>query len=457
MTTHGHNSPSPYLKEQSELYQRDQSALASISSMRFSPLAIVSGSGSTLTTAEGSTVLDLTGGLGAAGLGYAHPAVVTAVENAARTMAGVSILASTNEPAVCLAEELLEAFPSSRPRKVYLGHAGSDANTAVIRAVRKATGRRKILTFGGSYHGGLGEAQSISGLYIDAGLAADPDRISVPYPDRYRPEDVTGDASSTATDVLAATLALVADALSMNDVALVIVEPVSNDAGVLVPPDGFLGGLRELCTRHGTLLASDEVKVGLGRTGSLLAAAFDQVQPDILTLGKSLGGGLPLSAALLPAEVADAIPAGLLLTTVGNPIAAAAGRAALRTIREQRLWEPAAAVGSRLLQQLNELRSGHAGIGDVRGRGLTIGVELVTDRAAKSAAPDLAAAVTYRAFELGIAVGYCGPRSSVIEFTPPLILSEAEADRAVEVFDRAISDVEAGLVDPTVVARYGGW
>lgn len=439
------------------LYRRDQAAISSLAQLRFYPLAARSGSGSWLITEDGDRVLDLTGGLGAAGLGFAHPAVVSAVERAVRTMPGVSMLSGTHEPAVALAEGLLAALPGNGDRKVYLGHAGTDANTAALRAARAATGRTKIITFGGSYHGGLGEAQGVSGLYVADGVPADPGLISVPYPDPYRPEPITGSASSSPEEMLSATLARVEQALAGDDVALLLVEPVSNDAGVLVPPDGFLSGLRRLCDRFGVLLGSDEVKVGLGRTGTFLATGVEQVVPDVITLGKTLGGGLPLSAAILPAEIADSSPAGLLLTTVGNPVSAAAGLAVINTIMTEHLWQNAAEVGDHLLKLLDQLQDRHPIIGQVRGRGLTIGLELVQDHQSRKPAARETALIVYRAFELGVATDYCGAGSNVIELTPPLILTRTDAEWAVERLDRAFTDVAAGLVPDAAVAAYGGW
>jgi 4-aminobutyrate aminotransferase len=421
-----------------------------VSHLRFYPLAAVSGSGCWLVEEGGRRLLDLTAGCGAAGLGYAHPAVVAAVSRAAGEMAGVTALSGTNPEVVGLAEELLAIIPGDADRRVYVGHAGTDANTAAIRAARAATGRTRVLTFGGSYHGGLGESQGVSGVYVTGGLRPDDGLAMVPYPHRYRPH-------VAAEDVLSDVLDRVDAELAAGDVALLMVEPVTNDGGVIVGPDGFLRGLRERCDRYGTLLCSDEVKVGLGRTGLLHAHQRDGVVPDILTLGKTLGGGLPLSAAVLPASVDAAAEGALLLTTIGNAVCAAAGRAALSTIVTEQLWLRAASAGERLLAGLRELAERHPMIGDVRGAGLTIGVELVRDRETREPATIETALAVFRAFELGVLTGYVGPASNVIELTPPLILTDAEADLALSVLDEALADVAAGKVAEAAVAPYRGW
>lgn len=429
----------------SDLYQRDGASVAALSRLRFYPLAASSGSGCWLTESDGRRILDATGGLGAAGLGFAHPAVVEAVSKAVATMPGVSVLSGTHPYVVDLAERLCGLLPGDH--RVYLGHAGTDANTAAIRYARAATGRRKVLTFSGSYHGGLGESQALSDLYVSQGVPADPGLVSIGYPHPY------GDPRP---DLLERTLSQVQAELAGGDVALLLVEPVSNDGGLLVPPDGFLTGLRELCSEHSTLFGGDEVKVGLGRTGHLKAhQAEPDAIPDILTLGKTLGGGLPLSAAILPAAAADIAVGELLLTTAGNAVSTAAGLAVLDVIISERLWENAARIGDRLQQQLTDLAKSHPLIGDVRGRGLTIGVELIMeDRAPATTA---CALTTFRAYELGLAVDYVGPDSNIIELTPPLIMTEEEADTLVEILAAALTDVEAGRVPVEAIAEFTGW
>ncbi|XVQ84443.1 aspartate aminotransferase family protein [Microbispora siamensis] len=411
------------------LYDSDLAVIAGAQRLRFFPLAPVAGHGARLLEADGRELIDLSGAWSAAGVGYAHPRVVEAVERAVRRMPGASLLSATNPEAVALAGELLAVTPGgpSRDRRVYLGHSGSDANTAVLRGVRAAVGRPRILAFEGSYHGGLGPAQQVSGLYVAAGAERAPGLALARYPD-------LGHAGAE---------------LAAGDVAAVIVEPILSDGGVIVPPPGFLAGLAELCHRYGTLLVTDEVKVGLGRTGLMHAFEADGVTPDIVTFGKALGGGLPLAAAVGPAGILDAAEGSSLLTTAGNPVAAAAGRAVLRVLAEEDLPARAAWLGGRLAAGLDRLRERHDQIVDVRGRGLMGGVEL-TDRA-------LAAKVVFRAYQLGAVLYYVGPRSNVLELTPPLVIGEADLDRALDILDTAIADVAAGKVDDAAVAPYRGW
>lgn len=438
----------------STLYARDAVAVAGIEKLRFFPLEVVSGHGSTLVEPSGRELLDLSATWTASGLGHGHPAIVEAVSRAVRTAPGSGGLSAVHPDSVGLAEDLLALVPGSGDRRVYLGHAGSDANDVALRACRHATGKRTVIAFEHSYHGGVGVAMGVSGVHVDAGAPADPDAVFLSYPNPFRPGPDGIDAD------VATCLELAAGHLQTGTIACLIVEPILSDGGLVVPPDGFLARLQELCTRHGVPMICDEVKMGLGRPGTLHAFTHDFGEdgagPDIVTFGKVLGGGLPLSAAVGPAHILDNPPAAALLTTAGNPVCTAAGRAVLATIVGEDLPERSARIGALLADGLRALAGspGSERIGDVRGRGLAIGLELVDPQTGERD-PRLAAQVVYRAWELGAVVYYVG--GNVLEITPPLVLTEAEAGRAVEILGAAIADAAAGRVDAEEVARYAGW
>ncbi|MSP82458.1 MAG: aspartate aminotransferase family protein [Alphaproteobacteria bacterium] len=438
------------------LEERERRVIADTNKIRFFPYSIVRGEGAYLVAEDGRRILDLAGTWGTASLGYAHPAVVEAVTRAVGTMASASNVSTTNPEAVALAEELLAATPGTGDRRVWFGHCGSDANDALARCVVAATGRSRFVSFIGGTHGGLSGSLALSG-YSAQQLNSVPStragQVYVPYPDPYRPP-FAGDVVKQSLDYFQYLLDTIAPP---SQVAGVFLEVVMCDAGDIVPPPGFLKGLADLCRRNGILLICDEVKVGLGRTGFLHSFEIEGVVPDIISFGKAIGGGLPLSAVVGPAEILNHKLGLTITTTSGNPVSAAAGRAVLRTITGERLMDNAAARGRQIMDGLRRLSNRHPMIGDVRGRGLIIGVDLVEDRGTRRPATKACAKVVYRAAELGAALFYVGHHSNVLELTPPLTLSEAEADEGLQIIDRALEDVAAGRVSDAAVAAYAGW
>ena len=411
----------------STLYQRDEAAIAGIEKLRFFPLEVVSGHGSTLVAPDGRELLDLSATWTACGLGHGHPAVVEAVSRAVRTAPGAGGLSAVHPDSVGLAEDLLALVPGSGERRVYLGHAGSDANDVALRACRHATGKRTVVAFEHSYHGGVGVAMGVSGVHVDAGAAPDADAVFLPYPNPFRPAGGDIDAD------VATCLDLAEKHLSTGSIACLIVEPILSDGGLVVPPDGFLAQLHDRCRANGVPMICDEVKMGLGRPGTMHAFEHDGVVPEIVTFGKVLGGGPP--RAIRCARLRGAV---------------------LATIVADQLADHAAKVGAALRDALRGLAGspGADRIGEVRGRGLAIGLELV-DPQTGDRDPRLAAQVVYRAWELGAVVFYVG--GNVLEITPPLVLTEEEAGRAAAIIGDAIADAAAGRVDAEEVARYAGW
>jgi len=236
---------------------------------------------------DGRELIDFSGAWGAASLGYGHPAIVASVSRAVADPAGASVLSSANASATALAERLLELFKADHAQKVWLGPAGSDANECALRVARQASGRQGVIAFRGAYHGGTSGLMSISGHSVQEASQKAAGLIQLGYPDTYRPE--LGDAWAILGELEARL-----KKAGPETVAACFIEPIQSDGGLIVPPPGFLAGLAKICARHSILTICDGVKVGLGRTGLLHCFEHKDFRPDILVLGKGLGGGLPL-------------------------------------------------------------------------------------------------------------------------------------------------------------------
>ncbi|MEI4195315.1 aspartate aminotransferase family protein [Roseovarius sp. E0-M6] len=435
-----------------QLYDRDRAVISGLEKLRFFPVALTGGTGTYLIEEGGRRLLDLSAGWGAASLGYGHPALCEAVSRAVENQAGATLLSTTNVAAVDLAETLLKITPGGDDRRVWLGHSGSDANETALRAVTAATGRKRIMAFEGAYHGGSQASMEISGHSAQEGVEKSEHLTLVPYPDPYRPHD--GDASGEA--VLEQIRARLEGDCPGAEVAAFFIEPIQADGGLIVPSEGFMAKLAALCAEFGILTVCDEVKVGLARTGAMHCFEHEGFTPDLVVFGKGLGGGLPVSAVVGPARILDFAQSFSMQTLHGNPVCASAAKAVLDTMRTEGLAAHAARMGDVFMTGLRELSGELPQIGDVRGRGLAIGVELIEDEA-KTPAADLARKVVYRAWELGAVFYYVGMSSNVIELTPPLILSEDEAQEGCSIIGQAIRDARDGKVDEAKLAEFAGW
>jgi 4-aminobutyrate aminotransferase len=433
------------------LRQRDSQVIANIGRLRFSPACWVGGRGNRLIEEGGRELLDLGASFGAAIMGHSYPAIIEAVTAACSSMAGASLLAYPNENAVALAEDLLRITPGKGERRVWFGHSGSDANDTAMRVLQAATGRGRFISFIGSWHGGLSGSMSISGHTAVTHTLPRPGLLLLPYPDPYR-------STYSAEEVLKLLDYQFSTTCPPKQVAGIFIEPILDDGGLIVPPPGFLAAIQERCRRHGIQVIVDEVKVGLARTGKMHCFEYEGLEPDVVVFGKALGGGLPLSAVIGPKHIMDHATAFAIQTTGGNPVVTGAGRAVIRAIADEGLIERANRMGAILERGLRTLASRHSIIGEVRGRGLALGIELVSDRASREPVPvKTTAKVIYRAYQLGAIFFYVGLRGNVLEFTPPLTITESEVAEGVAIVDQALTDVSNGLVSDADVAPFIMW
>jgi 4-aminobutyrate aminotransferase len=435
---------------------RDERLIGSALKIRYTPLTVAAGDGPYLIDVDGRRYLDFTSSWSLAHLGYSDERVRDAVTRQLERTTFASLISGINEPALDLAERLVGLMPGDFPKKVWFGLAGSDASEAAMRLVAMATGKPRFVSFIGSWHGTTGMTMALSGHPAFTSSLGGGAITKIPYPNPYR--NPFGDGSGHVTDQCLDFLEnhLFRTICPPGEVAAIFVETMQADSGDIVPPPDFMPKLRALCDRHGLLLVVDDIKVGLGRTGKMLSYEHAGIEADLVVLGKSLGGGLPLSAVVGRADILDAGTGVALFTTVGNATGCAAGLATVDAIVADGLAERSAVNGAYLNQRLQTLCR-HEIVGDVRGLGMFQGVELVVDRASKEPNQPAAAKVVYRAWELGLVVYYAGNWGNVLEITPPLIVSREQIDEGVAILDQAIDDVVNGRVSDEAVAAYAGW
>jgi 4-aminobutyrate aminotransferase len=441
----------------SSLVQRDARYISDAIKLRYTPFVAARGEGPFLYDEAGRRFVDFGAGWAAAGLGYSNEHVKQAVtaQMDRATMSG--LLSSINEPAVELAERLVGLVPGQFEKKAWFGLTGSDAAEAAQRLILRTTGKPRIITFIGGWHGTTDAAMGLSAHPSLGGAIGGAHVTKIPYPNPYR-DPFGGDG----TDLTDRCLRYLEDYLFRticppDQVAAVFVEAVQSDGGDIVPPDDFIPKLRSLCDRYGIFLVLDEIKVGLGRTGKWFAYEHGGIEPDFVLLGKSLGGGLPLSAIVGRRDVLDVQPGIALFTMAGNGNSCAAALAVLDEIERIDLVQRSAENGALLKQRLAERLVEYDVVGDVRGKGMICGVELVEDRSSKAPNLTLPAKIVYRAWELGLIVYYAGNWGNVLEITPPLVIDREGIEQGVEILDRAIADVLDGAVSDETVAEYAGW
>ena len=397
------------------------------------PLVAASGQGCIVEDVDGNHFLDCSAGIAVVSTGHCHPQVVEAIQRQAARLIHMSGTDFYYENMVDLAQKLAGLTPGGMPRRVYFGNSGTEAIEAAIKLARSHTGRKQFVAFYGAFHG-----RTMGSLALTASRSGQrknffpvmPGVHHVPYADCYRcPYGKTVDTCAVEC-AKAIEDPLFRTVLPPEEVAAIVVEPVQGEGGYLVPPKKFFDELRRIADLHGILLVFDEVQCGMGRTGKMFASENFGAVPDIVALAKGIASGLPLSATIARAEIMDWPPGSHASTFGGNPVSVAASLATIELL-EQGLVDNAAAVGAHMKARLSEFPQRFPNVGDVRGLGLMIGIELVKDQATKERAPALRDRVVQMCFERGLLVLGAGPNT--IRISPPLILTREQADCAVDI------------------------
>jgi len=397
------------------------------------------GEGHRLYDTSGRAYLDFANGIAVTALGHHHPRVTAAIHAQADKLIGPTGAIGYSEPVVTLARMLAETLPPPIDTVMFL-NSGSEAIDGALKLARRVTGRPGIIAFHGAFHGRTFGAASVTTSNVNYRPGYEPLRPSVylsPFPAAYR--DFDGDDDAAAIHCLAALRRLLSSTVPPSAVAAILIEPVQGEGGYYPAPPAFLRGLREICDEHGILLIADEVQTGYARTGMMWGFEHAEIVPDVVTVAKAVANGLPLSAIATRRELQERWGKSAHGSTYGgNPVACAAGIAVLDTIKDEGLVFNAGTRGLELTQGLVRLMAEDERIGDVRGPGLMIGVELVKDRGTKEPDGDLATALVARCAELGLLVLSCGLAHQVVRWIAPINVTPAEVSEAVEIFGEAL-------------------
>jgi 2,2-dialkylglycine decarboxylase (pyruvate) len=409
----------------------------------WSPFIAERAAGAFVEDAQGRRVLDFTSGQMSAVLGHSHPEIVAVVTEMIGRLDHL-FSGMLSRPVIDLADVLAGLAPPLS--KVLLLTTGAESNEAALRLAKMATGGWEVVGFAQSWHGMTGAAASATYSAGRRGHGpAQAGSMAVFAPNAYRPRFTNADGSLDWRTELDDAFDLV-DRQSAGAPAAFIAEPILSSGGILELPLGYLAALQARCHERGMLLVLDEAQTGVGRTGTMFAFERDGIVPDILTLSKTLGAGLPLAAVLATDEIEElAHERGFLFYTthVSDPLPAAIGLKVIEIVVRDQLAARAAAAGARLMDGLRELHARYDCVGDVRGRGLLVGLEVVSDKESKKPAPELGAAITRRCFELGLSMNITALRGmgGVFRIAPPLIISDDQLDLGVSILDQAIADV----------------
>jgi 4-aminobutyrate aminotransferase len=405
------------------------------------PFVMSHGKGAEVWDVDGNRFLDFAAGIAVCSTGHSHPAVVQAVQSAAERFLHISS-DFWHEGQIELAEKMDELSPMKEPAMSFFTQSGTESVEAALKLARYATGRGRFIGFIGGFHGRTMGSLSFTASKHTQQLGYFPTMAGVthvPFPNAYRPLFAEPDQGRAVLRYMEEVLFV--HNVPASEVAAVLVEPIQGEGGYLVPPDGFLTGLRELCDRHGILLIFDEVQTGIGRTGKMFAAEHWDVAPDIMTLAKGLGSGLPIGMVVAKQSIMRNWTRGAHGNTFGgNPLCCAAALATIDLVQRE-YCANAAKVGEYLMQRLKAMAACEPSIGEIRGKGLMVGMELVADSDAKIPAPDLCQALITRAFHNGLLLLSCG--QSTVRFMPPLMIENSDVDEAIDLLDLSFAQTRS--------------
>lgn len=440
------------------ILKRENKYMSYTTRVPYYPLVVDSAKGSIVTDIEGNQFIDFLASAAVINTGHNHPKVVKAINDQVNKFIHYTPAYMYHEPHIKLAEKLVEITPGTFDKRVAFGLSGSSSVDGAIKAARCYTGRNKIISFLRSYHGTTYGALSVSGYGVEMRKNINPlvpDVEFIPYPDCYRCI-FNKEHPSCGLTCFKYLETLTSTVLPKEEIAAVIIEPIQGDAGIITPPMEYYQKLIQFCKENNILIIADEVQTGFGRTGKMFASEHFGLEPDIIVMGKAIASGMPLSAIVARSEIFESWNAPVhFFNTAGNVVSCSAAIATIDAIIEENLINNANTIGEYIMNRFESLKGKYDCIGDVRGKGLLIGIDIVKDRDTKERDVNKTAKICWRCWEKGLILAFFS--GSVLRIAPPLSLSSQEAQKAMDIIEEAIYEVEKGLVSDDVLEQIKGW
>jgi len=451
-------SPNSKNKNCEKIVRENNKLIASFSRIPYYPLAVKRAYQSTVEDMDGNKFIDFLSSAGALNVGHCHPSVVQSIIEQTQQFILYTPVYMYHKLLSELAQKLIEITPGSFPKQVTFGLSGSDANDGAIKLARAYTGRSKIISFIRSYHGSTYGAITLSGISLDMSRKIGPllpEIYHMPFPDTYR-NPLGGAPEDAGNNCLNYLKYAFANYLPPEEVAAVIIEPIQGDAGIIVPPKDYMQQLFALCKENGILFISEEVQQGMGRTGKWFGIEHFNIEPDIIIMAKALASGMPLSALIGRKEIMESLDAPAhLFTTAGNPVCCAAALATIKVIEEEKLMKNAEKLNEIAFERLTPLKKRFPFIGEIRGLGLSIGIDLIKDSTSKARNKEAAAKICYCAWKKGLLLSFFS--NSVLRIQPPLIITEEEFNKGIDIIEACMTDVQKGLISDDILKVTKGW
>jgi len=436
----------------------DEQVISAFTRSAYYPLVIKGALGSTIVDADDNEYLDFLSSAAVLNVGSNHPRVVEAIIQQTKAFIHYTPGYMYHSPQIELANKLIEITPGDFKKKVAFGLSGSDAIDGVIKLARAYTGRTKIISFEQSYHGSTYGAISVSAISLNMRRKIGPllpGMHHIPYPDCYRCSSGQNERTCHVECFQQLENAL-KYYIPVDEVAGFIIEPIAGDAGLIVPPQKYMDKLKALCAKHDILIISDEVQQGFGRTGKWFGIEHFDIVPDIIAMGKGISSGMPMSAIVARKDIIESMedPAHLF-TMEGNPVVCKAALATIEVIEEEELLSESMELGNYTMKCLKELKEKYAIIGDIRGKGLSIGVDLIKNVETKERHREAAAKICYECYERGMILTFFA--NNVLRIQPPLVITKEEIDKGISIIEESIKAYLDGEISDEVLEVVKGW